>query len=78
MIWLRRFGAGLVALLRRRQVENEAFSRVLVNQLGNMSRTDPAASVMVAVTVLAVGLAACFLPAYRATRVDPLVALRHE
>jgi putative ABC transport system permease protein len=55
-----------------------AATRVLANQLFGVTPYDPATLSAVALLVLGVGLLACYLPARRASRVDPKVALRYE
>lgn len=50
----------------------------LANQLWGISARDPFTFIAVPCVVVLAGLAACVLPAYRAARVDPLVALRYE
>jgi predicted permease len=55
-----------------------AVTRLLQSQLWGVSPYDPLTLVCVVAVIAAVGLIACFFPARRATRVDPMLALRHE
>jgi predicted permease len=52
--------------------------RVLQSQLWGVSAFDPWALILAPAALLATGLLACYLPARRATRVDPMIALRYE
>jgi putative ABC transport system permease protein len=53
-------------------------ARVIANFLFGVTPTDPATYAAVAAALIAVALLACFIPARRASRVDPMVALRYE
>ena len=62
--------AGLVAAI--------GAGRTVRAMLFDVAPTDPVTLLTVSLLLLAVGMAACYLPARRAMRVDPLVALRTE
>src|SRR5687768_8344104 len=55
-----------------------SLSRVMRSMLHGVSPTDPLTFTGVSIVLLGVALLACLIPARRATRVDPIVALRNE
>jgi putative ABC transport system permease protein len=55
-----------------------ALTRLMANMLFNVSATDPITYVLIAIFFAMVALIASYIPAWRATQVDPLVALRTE
>jgi putative ABC transport system permease protein len=60
------------------EVASVGLTRVVQSQIWGVSPRDPLTFGAVLIVLIMVGAAACFAPARRATRVDPLVALRYE
>jgi len=52
-----------------------ALSRLIRSLLFGVQVTDPAVLCTVAIILMAVGITACLIPAFRATRIDPVEAL---
>jgi len=53
-------------------------ARLMTKLLFGISATDPLTFVVVIFILILVALCACWVPAQRATKVDPLIALRHD
>ncbi len=67
-------GVGLVVGL----AGSFAVNRVLRSSLVHVSPADPATLVLASAVLIAAAVLGCWMPARRAMRVDPVVALRHE
>ena len=72
-------GSRLLAIgLAAGLVSSVVMAKLLAHKVWNISPFDPLAFALVTIVVLAAGVQACLWPAWRASRIDPIVALRDE
>ena len=71
-------GYALKHLLERQYFAPDSWQRQMAQQLYGVKVSDPLTLIVIATLLTLVALISCWLPARRATKVDPLVALRYE